>query len=93
MDDSSLKVVSFTRDTADPAVVDYLERLLLRAKSGELRAVSVVGAVRKSDGLIVSHNGEVGSFPDRYALAGILQYQIYRIMLGQEAATEVSPET
>lgn len=88
MEDSVLKVVAFTRDPAVTEVVDYLTGLLERARSGELRAVSILGEIKKRDGSKVFHNGEVGQFADRHALAGQHQYQIHRIMAAFEVAAE-----
>lgn len=92
MESPALKVVAFTRDPADAEVVDYLEGLLARAKSGELRAVSVIGECRRSDGEVITHNASIGQFFSLFTLAGQHQFEIHKIMATLVDDEQVPPE-
>lgn len=85
MDDSPLKVVPFPRTVAEPDVVDYLERMLARAKLGEVRALAVIAEIRLPDGASAYHTGAPGNFSDLYAVMGMHQYAAHRIMLSLDA--------
>lgn len=88
MDDSPLKVVSFQRDPADAEVVEYLQKMVSLAESGELRAVSIIAVHRYNTGEVTYGTGHCGTFPDRYAVMGMLQYAIHRVAIKLDGERE-----